>query len=149
MMQQEDYDRISKERRSNRDLLIELVHNSREQNRKIDALYHLEKNSMGQLTDRLTKLQAAVAAETTVDQSIETLLTQQGELLKSQVPDLTPAQSDAFDAALKAMADNAAGITASIVANTPAAATPPATGNTAGGGTLGGNTSAGGTVAGG
>ncbi len=66
----------------------------------------------------LTRLQAAVAAETTIDQSVETLLTQ----LAQQIKDAGTDQA-ALSAITDQMEANAKSLSGAITANTPAAAT--------------------------
>jgi septal ring factor EnvC (AmiA/AmiB activator) len=78
--------------------------------RKLDAM-------SASTTNSLANLQAAVANETTIDQSVETLLTQ----LSAQIAAASPTGDNlAIDALVTQMQTNAAALSAAITTNTPA-----------------------------
>lgn len=72
-------------------------------------------------TNSLANLQAAVAAETTVNQSVLALLTTLAAELQAASP---TGDNPAIDAVVATMTANAASLSAAVTANTP---TPPAT----------------------
>jgi hypothetical protein len=75
---------------------------------------------MSSTTNSIANLQAAVAAETTIDQSVLTLLT----TLAAQIAAASPTgDNPAIDAVVSTMQANAATLAAAVTANTP---TPPA-----------------------
>jgi hypothetical protein len=87
--------------------------------RKIDALAHFLHHQGAQIMTTLDDLTAAVAAETTVTDSVLTFI--QG--LEAQLLAAAPGNT-AVEALVTTMKANAARLSAAVVANTPAA--PPA-----------------------
>jgi hypothetical protein len=78
-------------------------------------------------TNSLANLQAAVANETTVDQSVLTLLTTLAQELAAASP---TGDNPAIDAVVATMTANAASLSAAVAANTPGAGSTGATGAT-------------------
>lgn len=77
----------------------------------------------GTTTNSLANLQAAVAAETTIDQSVLTLLT----TLSAEIQAASPTgDNPAIDAVVATMQANAATLSAAVTANTPAPPAAPA-----------------------
>jgi hypothetical protein len=84
-----------------------------QQNQKREAQFE-----MG-TTNSLANLTTAVANETTVDQSVETLLTQ----LSAEIASASPTgDNPAIDALVTQMQANAAALAAAVTANTPSVA---------------------------
>lgn len=85
---------------------------------------------MTDLDNAVKRIQDAVAAETSIDQSILTLVTSQAQQIKDLAAQLASGQTDvpAAVAALNAFADtmttNAGSLSAAVTANTPAAPAP-------------------------
>ena len=95
-------------------------HPLRQIERKLDLLLERQQINMSTTTNSLANLQAAVAAETAVDQSVLTLLT----TLAAEIASASPTgDNPAIDAVVATMQANAASLAAAVTQNTP---TPPA-----------------------
>jgi len=97
---------------------------------KIDQIWQMVR----QLMINVAALQAAVAAETTVDKSVLTLIqglvasqqslsTQLAAAIAANDPVALAAVQSAIDASVATMTDNAAQLSAAVTANTPAPTT--------------------------
>lgn len=97
-----------------------LINIEKQNERILHFLYQITKQNQMIMAD-LTALQAAVAAETTIDQSVATLLT----TLANELATANAAGDQAaIDAIVTTMQQNATTLSAAIMANTPAAAAP-------------------------
>ena len=93
---------------------------------KIDAGFAEQEKYMADLDDQIKALTDEVAAETTIDASIETFLEGVPALItaavaKAQAAGATPAQLQSITDAVTALKANSAALQAALVAGTPAA----------------------------
>ena len=105
--------------------------------RKLDQVLELlntnqkkTENLMAALDDKIAELKAAVAEETSVEQSAITLINGIPALIadavsKAQAAGATPAQLQALTDLQTSIASNATGLQSAVTANTPAAAPAP------------------------
>lgn len=113
-------------------LLLELRRNTNALERLNLETANLAKKSAS-VGDALTQLQADVAAETTVDQSVLTLLAGIPAQIAAAVAaataaGATPDQLAAFDTLATSIETNSTSLAAAVTANTPAAPSDPGTG---------------------